>query len=105
MKHTKANRPLEPLIYHHYPDNEKLCTVKCLQAYIGIQNTVVTGDIRYLIISYGKPHKPVSSETISRWIKDELSKAGVDTSVFKAHSCRSASSSKARDAGISVSEI
>ena len=47
----------------------------------------------------------MSSETISRWIKDELSKAGVDTSVFKAHSCRSASSSKARDAGISVSEI
>ena len=29
MKHTKANRPLEPLIYHHYPDNEKLCIVKC----------------------------------------------------------------------------
>ena len=105
MKHTKANRPLEPLIYHHYPDNEKLCTVKCLQSYIGIQNTVVTGDIRYLIISYGKPHKPVSSKTISRWIKDELSKAGFDTSVFKAHSCRSASSTKARDAGISVSEI
>ena len=32
MKHTKANRPLEPLIYHHYPDNEKLCIVKCLQS-------------------------------------------------------------------------
>ena len=105
MKHTKANRPLEPLIYHHYPDNEKLCIVKCLQSYKGIRNTLVTRDIRDLIISYGKPHKPVSSETISRWIKDELSKAGVDTSVFKAHSCRSASSSKARDAGISVSEI
>ena len=30
MKHTKANRPLEPLIYHHYPDNEKLSIVKCL---------------------------------------------------------------------------
>ena len=74
MKHTKVNRPLEPLIYHHYPDNEKLC--------IGIRNTLVTRDIRDLIISYGKPHKPVSSETISRWIKDELSKAGVDTSVF-----------------------
>ena len=47
---------------------------------------LVTQDIRDLLISYGKPHKPVSSEAISRWIKDELSKAGVDTSVFKAHS-------------------
>ena len=105
MKHTKANRPLESLIYHHYSDNGKLCIVKCLQSYIGIRNTLATQDIRDLIISYGKPHKPVSSGTISRWIKDELSKVGVDTSVFKAHSCRSASSSKARDAGISVSEI
>ena len=104
MKHTKENRPLEPLIYHHYPDNEKLYIVKCLQPYIG-RNTLVTRDIRDLIISYGKPHKPVSSETKSRWTKDELSKAGVDTSVFKAHNCRSASSSKARDGGISVSEI
>ena len=105
MKHTKANRRSEPLIYHHYPGNEKLCIFKCLQSYIGIRNTLVTRDIKDLIISYRKPHKPVSLETISRWIKDELSKAGVDTSVFKAHSCRSASSSKARDAGISVSEI
>ena len=105
MKHTKANRPLEPLIYHHYPDNEKLCIVKCLKSYIGIRNTLVTRDIKDLIISYGKPHKPVSSETTPRWIKDELSKKGVDTSVFKRHSCRSASSSKARDTGISVSEI
>ena len=66
---------------------------------------LVTQDIRDLIISYGKPHKAVSSETIPRWIKDEFSKAGVNTSVFKVHSCRSASSSKARDAGISVPEI
>ena len=97
MKHTKANRCLEPLIYHHYPDNEKQYIVKCSQSYIGIRNMLVMRDIRDLIISYGKPHKPVSSEIISIWIKDELSKAGVDTSVFKAHSCRSASSSKARD--------
>ena len=69
------------------------------------RNTKHVSHVRDLIIRYVKPHKPVSSETISRWIKDELSKAGVDTSVFKAHSCRSASSSKARDAGIFVPEI
>ena len=51
MKHTKGNRPLEPLIYHHYPGNEKLCIVKCLQSYIGIPNTLVMRDIRDIIIS------------------------------------------------------
>ena len=25
MKHAKVNTPLEPLIYHHYPENNKLC--------------------------------------------------------------------------------
>ena len=40
MKHTKANRPLQPLIYHHYPENEKLC--------IGIRNTLVTSEISLL---------------------------------------------------------
>ena len=39
-------------------------------------------EVKDLIISYGKPHTPMSLETISRWIKDELSKAGVDTSVY-----------------------
>ena len=63
MKHTEANRSFEPLIYHHYLDNEELCTVKCLQSYIGIRNTLVTQKVKDLIISYGKPHKPVSSET------------------------------------------
>ena len=30
MKHTKSNTPLEPLIYHHYPENQKLCFGNCL---------------------------------------------------------------------------
>ena len=51
MKHTKANRLLEPLIYHHYPDNEKLCIVKCSQSYIGIRNTLVAREVKDFIIS------------------------------------------------------
>ena len=62
-------------------------------------------EVKDLIISYGKPHKPVSPETISRWTKDKHLKARIDISVFKACSCRSASSGQARHAGVSVSEI
>ena len=42
---------------------------------------------------------------MSRWIKGKISKAGVDTLMFKTHNCRSVSSSNAGGAGISVSEI
>jgi site-specific recombinase XerD len=31
-----------------------------------------------LLLSYQKPHKPVSSETIGKWIKKTLTKAGID---------------------------
>ena len=33
------------------------------------------------IIKYGNPHKPASSGTISRWIKDELGMAGMNSNV------------------------
>jgi len=34
-----------------------------------------------------------------------LTKAGIETSIFKAHSVRSAATSAAADAGVSISEI
>ena len=58
--------------------------------------------VKELLISWGKPHKLAASETVSRWIKDELSRAGVSISLYKAHVSRSLSSNKARDIGISV---
>ena len=48
-----------------------------------------------LLQSYIRPHKPITSESLSRWIKDILARAGTDTSIFKAHSVRGASDSPA----------
>jgi len=52
-----------------------------------------------------RQHHSATSATIARWIKTGLSKAGIDTSIFKAHSIRSAATSAAADAGVSVTEI
>ena len=38
------------------------------------------------LVSYLKPHKPVSPTTVSRWLGQALAMAGIDTEVFKAHS-------------------
>eukprot|EP00794_Sanderia_malayensis_P000791 gene791-81_t len=61
---------------------------------------VVPVAVKPLFITYGTPHKPASSDTLSRWVKADLKSAGVDTSVFQAHSCWSASASKAKEKGI-----
>ena len=50
MKHTQPNTPLEPLIYHHYPENQKLCIVNCLKSFIGMWNMLVGEEIKDLIL-------------------------------------------------------
>ena len=58
-----------------------------------------------LFISLIKPHNRVTSSTIARWIKSLLEAAGVDTSIFQAHSVRGASSSTAANMGITTNDI
>ena len=51
-----------------------------------------------LFISF-KTGLPVSRPTISRWLTEVMSMAGIDTSYFKGHSTRVASVSKAKSRG------
>ena len=51
------------------------------------------------------PHKEVCSRIISGQIIKVLNLVGIDTSVFKRHSSRSAASSGAELAGTSISDI
>ena len=57
-----------------------------------------------LMITYGKPHKEASSDTLSRR-KGKLPNVEINVNIFQAHSCRAASSSKARQWGIRIFEI
>ena len=58
-----------------------------------------------LFLAVKKPHRAVASSTIARWLKSILLSAGVDTSLFSAHSIRGASSSKAAMSGATVKNI
>ena len=58
-----------------------------------------------LLLSFQRPFKSVSKDTISRWLRTILQDAGVDTNVFKSHSTRAASSSSAKTKGISTALI
>lgn len=67
-----------------------------------------TRDIRSsskLFISFIRPYKHVTVETISRWIKSVLSLAGIDTGIFKAHSVRGAATTAAYDKGVPIQQI
>ena len=55
--------------------------------------------------SYGKPDKVDSSSTFSRWFKTVLSLAGIDNCIFKGHSFRGASTSKAVSLGVPLDVV
>ena len=76
-----------------------------MQCYLSMRENLVDANTKEFIITYGKPHKPASSDTISRWIKDELGMAGTNTDVYKPRRCWSASTSKVKDNGVSITDI
>ena len=57
------------------------------------------------VVSICLGFSPATSATIARWIKSALTKAGIDTSICKAHSVREATTMAAPLAGISIPEI
>lgn len=58
---------------------------------------IIRGTESYLLsISFVKPHKRVSKDTVSRWVKISLDRAGIDATQFKLHSTRQAFTSAAK---------
>ena len=58
-----------------------------------------------LFVSFVNPHKKVSTKTMARWMTLVLAGGGVDTSVWKSHSVRSAGAASLRLRGLSLQEI
>ena len=103
----KTSRPSfhqQPLNLTAYPQDGKLCVVQTLKEYLK-QTKPIRGGCTRLFISVSKPHHPVTTGTIARWIKEILNNSGIDTTNFTAHSTRVASTSLAKSRGLSVTEI
>ena len=108
---TKTSRPgKKPLEVSipSLPTNLSLCPKQRLLHYIHC-----TQDLRksgeqtesQLFISHVKPHKPVSSSTLGRWIKTAMTDSGIDTSIFKPHRVRGACTSALYQRDASLAEI
>ena len=106
---TKTRTPGKDVVifFPALKDNVQLCPVACLREYIKKTEKLRnhSGVSKPLFLTTQKPYSPVSSTSIGRWLKLTLQDAGIDTSVFKALSTRGASSSPARQSGVSVKDI
>ena len=94
LKQSKPGSKPTVVEFVAYPDNPNICVVTTLKAYLD-RTSALHGGAQQLFVSYSKPFKPVSRDTISRWVKIVLQKSGIDVNLFKPHSTRAAATSKA----------
>lgn len=94
------------MIFRHFDEQPALFIVSLLRLYISkTENNSLTEPPSALFLTFKKPIRNASTQTISRWIKLTLSEGGIDTSVFTTHSTRHATSSAAARGGITVEDI
>ena len=84
---TKTSNPKKPslkLFFPAFPQDRRLCPVTYLRHYEGLTKEFRPGisdnKPNHLFLSILSPHKPVTSSTLSRWIKCILKDSGIDTS-------------------------
>ena len=85
-----------------FEENENTCPSSTLHQYCMRTQEHRREGTKQLFLTSTKPHKPATSATIARWIKTTLKRAGIDTTIFKAHSV---TTSAAAEAGISIPDI
>lgn len=96
---------LQPiLILPVFSERVQICPVAALKSYLD-KTKNLRNNQDYLFISIRRPHGPVSSQTLARWVKETLRLSGVDVSIFSAHSTRHAATSRAHDLGVNLDSI
>ena len=64
LKQSRIGHNLEPMVFLEYPD-KKICVVSHLDQYI--KKTKDFWKDQNILISFAKPHKRITTTTISRW--------------------------------------
>ena len=103
-KQSWQGKPITEFLFPLFPENSNLCPVKTPSTYWD-KTDPLHGKESKLFLSFVQPHKPVTSSTIARWSRTILEQAGIDTSVFGAHSTRGASSSAEVRGGVTTEDI
>ena len=104
LKQSKPGNTQFEFKLEAYPPDRRLCIVRYVKHYYERTRPLREKENSFFI-SYTRPHKRVTTQTLSRWIKNCMQRAGVDTGIYKAHSTRAASTSAAAKAELPLDQI
>ncbi|XP_044142751.1 uncharacterized protein LOC122932427 [Bufo gargarizans] len=102
-RRTKTS--IRSVSYPRFPTSPQLCPVACLREYEDRTRPLRSLSLPHLFISFRSPFAPVTSVTLSRWVKWILSLSGIDTSIFTAHSVRSATATSMTLSGARLEDV
>ena len=90
-----------------YSGSQNLDVVSCLEHYLNVTNVHRQTEItkKVLFLSYVEPYHAIKPKTVANWLKMVMLRSGIDTSVYKAHSTRSAAASGAVIGGATIKQI
>ena len=100
---VQRDRPCFVITLPSESESDCLRTVDLLKLYFN-KTQLIRKDPR-LFLSFRPPYKPVTTNTLARWIHSIMNDAGIDISVFGAHSVREASASFALQNNVSIDSI
>ena len=97
----KGRVPPKPLKLYSFLREKKLCVCATLDNYLSKHESWGTQGSQ-MLVSFVKPHKAVTSSTVSRWFREGVSMAEIDTKMLKSHSTRATSTTNADVTGVSA---
>lgn len=103
LKQSRPTKHLNVVKIPGFSKDRRLCVVTVFKEYLKRTKNIRTGE--KLFVSTISPHKEVSRDTISRWLRGILQQAGINTQIFKPHSTRMAATSKAVGLHVPVSTV
>ena len=98
IKPRKSGDPMSraKATFPRFLQDTTICPCDCLETYLkATEKFRLSEDSNKLFLSFQRPHDPVAKATVTRWLCDVLIAAGIDSTIFKAHSTRAASTSAA----------
>lgn len=104
IKTSRAGSTQPLLVVPFFHERPQVCPAKTLTDYLSTTSNL-RGGVSTLFISFRRPHRAVTTQSLSRWIKNTLSDSGIDASIFTAHSTRHAATSMAHKMGVSLDII
>lgn len=105
LKQSRPGEHCYSMSFKAYPPDRRLCIYFVIKEYLKRTKILRDSTETRFLISYVKPHKAVSKDTIARWIRTVMSHAGINVNQYGPHSVRAASTSKAWEKGIPIQDI